>query len=68
MGWNAGDLAAQQAKRKHSIPEAGAETMESLKQRCTEMLERKNGIHWTELELAVQNIVDFYCGDERCES
>ena len=68
MGWNAGDLAAQQAKRKPSIPEAGAETMESLKQRCTEMLERKNGIHWTELELAVQNIVDFYCGDERCES
>jgi adenylylsulfate reductase subunit A len=32
------------------------------------MLNRKIGFHWTELELAVQNIVDYYCGDERSEN
>lgn len=68
MGWNAGDLAALRAKRKRSIPDADGNAIESLILLCSEMLGRENGIHWTELELAVQNIMDYYCADERCES
>jgi succinate dehydrogenase/fumarate reductase flavoprotein subunit len=56
------------AKDKPFLPEACGKAVESLKHLCASMLERKHGIHWTQLELAVQQIVDFYCGDERCES
>ena len=35
---------------------------------CSCMLSLKVGFHWTELELAVQDIVDYYCGDERSEN
>ena len=68
MGWRAGELAAQRAKqKKHYLPVKN-EPVESLKNRCAEILNRKIGSHWTELELAVQDIVDYYCGDERSEN
>ncbi len=68
MGWRAGDLAAQRAKQQKAFLPVNGESVESLKQLCSEMLDRKIGIHWTELELAVQDIMDYYCGDERSES
>jgi succinate dehydrogenase/fumarate reductase flavoprotein subunit len=68
MGWHAGDLAGQRAKKQNFLLTVNDEPVESLKQRCSKMLDRKIGFHWTELELAVQNVVDYYCGDERSES
>ncbi len=68
MGWHAGDLAAQRAKKQSHLLPMSDEPLESLKQLCSGMLDRKTGIHWTELEIAVQDIVDYYCGDERSEN
>ena len=31
------------------------------------MLMSKNGLHWREVEMAVQNAVDYYAGDARAE-
>jgi adenylylsulfate reductase subunit A len=68
MGWQAGDLAARRAKKQNSLLTANDEPVERLKHLCSKMLEQKIGFHWTELELAVQNIMDHYCGDERSEN
>ena len=68
MGWHAGDLAAQRAKKQNFLVTANEEPLESVKQLCASMLDRKLGYHWTQLELAVQDIVDYYCGDERSEN
>jgi adenylylsulfate reductase subunit A len=65
MGWDAGNSAALRAKRETSLRAMDAGPTDSLKQLCSDMLERKNGFHWTELEIAVQQIVDYYCGAER---
>ncbi len=68
MGWHAGDLAAQHAKQQPSLPDASDGPLDLLKDLCSGMLNRKVGFHWKDVELAVQNIVDYYCGDERSES
>ena len=68
MGWHVGDLAALRARKQNSLPELGGEAVDSLNHVCARMLEEKNGFHWTELELAVQQVVDYYCGDERSEN
>jgi succinate dehydrogenase/fumarate reductase flavoprotein subunit len=68
MGWHAGDLAAQRAGRQKTPPPVKEEPVVALKQLCLSMIDQKLGFHWTQLELAVQNIVDYYCGDERSEN
>lgn len=68
MGWHAGDMAAQRAKRKSFPAEVNSEPLEALKQLCSSMLERRMGYHWTQLEVAVQDVMDYYCGDERSEN
>ena len=68
MGWHSGDLAAQRAGRQNALPPVKEEPVAALKQLCLSMIDRKVGFHWTQLELAVQNIVDYYCGDERSEN
>ena len=68
MGWHAGDLAAQRAKRQNYLVNVNDDPVEAVKQLCSSMLDRKSGYHWTQLELAVQNVVDYYCGDERSEN
>jgi len=32
---------------------------------CSEILGRERGFYWKEVELYVQNLMDFYCGDIR---
>jgi succinate dehydrogenase/fumarate reductase flavoprotein subunit len=68
MGWHAGDMAAQRAGKQNFLADMASEPLEALKQLCASMLDRKTGYHWTQLELAVQDVVDYYCGDERSES
>jgi succinate dehydrogenase/fumarate reductase flavoprotein subunit len=65
MGWRAGDLAGLRANNQKSLSAVRQEPIDALKQFCSEMLNRKIGFHWTELELAVQHVMDYYCGDER---
>jgi len=63
LGWFAGDMAAGYARKQKSFLSAGDEGLESLIERCTKMTENYNGPHWKEVELALQDIVDFYkCG------
>jgi succinate dehydrogenase/fumarate reductase flavoprotein subunit len=68
MGWHAGDLAAQRAEKRHFPADMNTEPLEALKQLCSSMLQRKIGYHWTQLELAVQDVVDYCCGDERSQN
>jgi succinate dehydrogenase/fumarate reductase flavoprotein subunit len=65
MGWHAGDKAGQRATRQKSLWPASDRQAQPLKELCERMLNRKQGFHWTELETAVQNVVDYYCNDER---
>lgn len=65
MGWHAGDMAGLRAGKQSALLPVSGEPERPLKELCAGMLDRKLGFHWTELELAVQNAVDYYCGDER---
>jgi len=63
MGWYAGDRAAQYALKQNSFLPVGGDSLDSLMESCSKMLTIREGDHWKEVELAVQNIMDFYCGD-----
>ncbi|MBW2095945.1 MAG: FAD-dependent oxidoreductase [Deltaproteobacteria bacterium] len=65
QGWHAGEMAAQRARAQKSFLTAGEETAEARKTLCSEMLGRERGFHWREVEIGVQNLMDFYCGDIR---
>jgi succinate dehydrogenase/fumarate reductase flavoprotein subunit len=65
MGWRAGENAARKASaRKSLLPVASAE-VDSLKEKCAGILENKKGMHWREVEMAVQNALDYYAGTVR---
>ena len=42
--------------------------MYAFKELCEGMVETEDGLHWREVELAVQNIVDHYAGNVRAEN
>ena len=42
--------------------------MYQRRQMCADMLDRSVGFHWKEVEIGVQNLMDFYCGDIRSEA
>ncbi|HJX13468.1 MAG TPA: FAD-dependent oxidoreductase [Dehalococcoidales bacterium] len=65
MGWHAGELAAREAKKLTAPPEAGGAPAESLKEQVSGMLDNPDGLHWREVEIAVQNLIDYYAGDVR---
>ena len=67
MGWRAGEMAAKQARQQKGFLPVGEEKLASLRELCADMLSSKEGLHWGEVELAVQNIVDYYAGDVRAE-
>jgi adenylylsulfate reductase, subunit A len=67
QGWHAGKMAANRAKRQKATLQAPEEKLKSRKQMCSEILKRKRGFHWKEVETGVQNLMDFYCGDVRSE-
>ena len=68
MGWQAGDMAAQRALKQSSLLPVSDEKLDPLVEICSNLLDNKDGYHWRQLELAVQNVVDYYCGDERTEA
>jgi adenylylsulfate reductase subunit A len=65
MGWRAGEMAAKRANMQKEFPEEDGERLDALKALCDEMLHEGGGHHWREVELAVQNVMDYYCGDVR---
>ncbi|MDB4443845.1 FAD-dependent oxidoreductase [bacterium] len=67
MGWYAGDMAGRRAKRdKAALPEHKSQT-EALLGLCADILSAKDGCRWLEAEIALQNVVDKYCGNVRTE-
>jgi succinate dehydrogenase/fumarate reductase flavoprotein subunit len=67
MGWHAGGMAAQRAKEEKAHPPVRDDKVKIRRELCSQILSRDEGIHWKEVELYVQNLVDFYCGDVRGE-
>ena len=67
MGWHAGEMAAQRAMEEKAFLAASDEIANVRKAICSEILNRDRGFYWREVELYVQNLMDFYCGDARGE-
>ncbi|MBW1801490.1 MAG: FAD-dependent oxidoreductase [Deltaproteobacteria bacterium] len=63
MGWHAGGMAMTYAAGQSGHLPADEHKLEALMDRCNRMLTRKDGDQWKEVELAVQNLMDFYRGD-----
>jgi succinate dehydrogenase/fumarate reductase flavoprotein subunit len=66
-GWHAGDMAAKHAAKQKGFLPVTEGKLDSMRKLCSNMLESKKGYPWKEVELAVQNITDFYCGGIRSE-
>ena len=67
MGWRAGEQAAKHAQNQMNFLPVDIGPLESLQETCTKMLENREGLHWREVEMAVQNALDYYAGDTRAE-
>jgi len=66
-GWLTGDLAAKYARKQTTFLPVDTETLESLIELCSKMLDSKTGVHWKEVERAVQDMMDFYCNGVKTE-
>ncbi len=67
MGWHAGEMAAREAMNQKSFIDIDGHKVGAFTELCGNMVENKDGLHWREVELAVQNIVDHYAGNVRAE-
>jgi adenylylsulfate reductase subunit A len=67
MGWHAGEMAAKSAKKEKVRLPIESEKIECLRELCLNALNSRDGLHWREVELAVQNIMDYYAADIRAE-
>jgi succinate dehydrogenase/fumarate reductase flavoprotein subunit len=67
MGWHAGEMGAKRAKGQKKFLAVSEEEVKIRKEICSEILNRKQGFYWKEVELYIQNLMDFYCGDIRGE-
>ena len=68
MGWHAGEMAAKKASNQKDFIPNDKEQPESLIELCSGMLENRHGLHWREVEMAAQNVLDYYAGDVRAEN
>lgn len=66
-GWYAGGMAAKRAAaQKESLP-LDEGIMQARKKLCSAIMNRERGFFWKEVEIYIQNLMDFYCGDIRSE-
>ena len=65
QGWFAGEMAARRAADQGQFLPVDEETVQARAQMCSDILNRGRGFHWREVEIGVQNLMDFYCGDIR---
>jgi succinate dehydrogenase/fumarate reductase flavoprotein subunit len=68
QGWHAGEMAAKRAKATRSHLPAQEDIVKARREMCSAILDRKEGFYWKEVEIYVQNLLDFYCGAIRSES
>ncbi len=68
MGWHAGEMASACAAAQKGMAHADDDIVKARKDTCEQMLGRARGFSWKEIELSVQNLMDFYCGDVRGET
>ena len=66
MGWRAGEGAALAARGK-SFLSIDREKLERLMEFRSSSMGNAKGLHWREVEMAVQNIMDYYACDVRSE-
>jgi succinate dehydrogenase/fumarate reductase flavoprotein subunit len=67
MGWRAGEYAAKAAQQQKSFASTGDRELKELSDFCYGILDSKSGLHWREVEIAVQNVLDYYAGNVRSE-
>jgi len=67
MGWRAGEKAAKEARQQKDFLPANDEQIDSVQKLCSGISGNTRGLYWREVELAVQNVVDYYAGDARTE-
>jgi len=66
-GWLAGENAAKRALDQPDFLPMPEEQLYMRKEMCLQMMNSKRGFFWKEIELYVQNLMDFYCGATRSE-
>lgn len=62
-GWRAGEMASKYALSARGMPDLRDEAIEALQAMRSEMLAPGDGYTWSEVEDALQNVMDAYCGD-----
>lgn len=67
MGWHAGEMAAREAGRQTAFFGLSAEKVNAVREWREALFRNKGGLHWREVEIAIQNIVDHYAGNVRTE-
>ena len=67
MGWRAGEYAALDAREQKTSPDTDANELEKVRELVSGMLDNPGGLHWCEVEIAVQNTLDYYAGNVRAE-
>jgi len=68
MGWHAGEMAAKEAMNQKAFLDGPKDKVNALRELYHDFFKNKDGLHWREIEMAVQNIVDHYAGDVRTEN
>jgi len=64
-GWHAGEMAARRALEQKEFLPMDNQVFESRRERCNAITNRERGYYWKEVEIYVQNLMDFYCGGVR---
>lgn len=67
MGWRAGESAARAAQKHGAFLAFDKEKQEHLKELCSLCMDNAKGLHWREVEIAIQNIMDYYACEVRSE-
>jgi succinate dehydrogenase/fumarate reductase flavoprotein subunit len=67
QGWHAGEMAARRAAAQKAFAAISDKKVKARKKMCSETLDQKRGFHWREVEIGIQNLMDFYCGNIRSE-
>jgi succinate dehydrogenase/fumarate reductase flavoprotein subunit len=68
MGWHSGDLAGKRALKEKNFRPIDASKVETLKKTCADVISARRGSPWKEVEYALQNVMDIYCGEVRTET
>ncbi len=67
MGWRAGEMAAREAMKQKSFIDVGKDKIDSFEGLYQGIFKNGDGLHWREVEMALQNVIDHYAGNVRAE-